>query len=451
MQGFRPVALQPLTGILARLRAGIGHLDQPFDQGAHIHARPATQDRQSPASPRLFHRRQRLLAPPGHAARHRGVQHAIQSMGCDVFVFSCGTRGQNAQIAIDLHGISIDDMAAKSYSQFQRESRLAGTSRSRHNQTYRGRRHGHSLPQLPMSLRATMSFPYALTLVADRTATTLTHEVIDIACHMLKGGAPVVLSPGEAVDIPCPGPVPGAPTAATLRTIFARHKVDALLVKTRGRRKAVLVADMDSTIIANETLDDIAAHLGVGEEVRLITEASMNGEIDFESALRARVALLEGKPAAVLHEVLGEIVIREDAATLVRTMKAHRARTALVSGGFTFFTDHVAGICGFDENHGNVLEIRDGILTGRLAADVLGPESKLHHLENIAEERGVKLGATLTTGDGANDLPMLQAAGLGIAYHGKPIVREAVSRQVNFAGLRSLLFAQGYPASDFVS
>ncbi|WP_029604021.1 phosphoserine phosphatase SerB [Kozakia baliensis] len=296
-----------------------------------------------------------------------------------------------------------------------------------------------------------MTLPYVLTLVADRRSGTLSSAAIDVARNMVKGSQPVVLSPGEAVEIPCPAPTPGSPTPATIRAAFARQKLDALLLKTRGRRKAVLVADMDSTILGNETLDDLADLLGCGEEVTRITEASMNGELDFAASLKARVALLEGKPASLLENVWENVKFNDGAETLVRTMRAHNARTALISGGFTFFTHRVAEHCGFDENYGNVVDIRDGIFTGQLAAPVLGPESKRDHLEKMAEARGVRLGAALTTGDGANDLPMLHAAGLGIAFHAKPHVRAEIETQVNFAGLRTHLFAQGYPASAFVS
>ncbi|GAJ30448.1 phosphoserine phosphatase SerB [Acidomonas methanolica] len=296
-----------------------------------------------------------------------------------------------------------------------------------------------------------MSLPYVLVLVADRASGVLPPALIDIARGMVQGDAAVTLSPGEAVEIPCPAPGPGQPTIETIRAVCARERIDALLVKARGRRKAVLVADMDSTILVNETLDDLADLLGLGPEIRAITEASMNGELDFAAALHARVALLEGKPASRLEEVLNGLAVHDGAETLVHTMKAHNARTALVSGGFTFFTRRVAERIGFDEHHGNELAVRNGILTGQLAAPVLGPETKLVQLERIAAERGVKRAATLATGDGANDLPMLRAAGLGIAYHAKPRVRAEIAMQVNFATLRAHLFAQGYPASAFVA
>lgn len=296
-----------------------------------------------------------------------------------------------------------------------------------------------------------MSLPSVLTLIADRKAGPLKPEAIDVARSLVKGKAPIVLSEGEAVDIPCPTPGPGAASAATIRATLAPYQVDTLLLKTRGRRKAVLVADMDSTIVTGETLDEMAAALGVGEQVAAITRASMNGEIDFETSIEQRVALLAGKSASVLEDVWQNVTLTDGAKELVQTMRKHNARTALVSGGFTWFTQRVAELCGFDENHGNILEIVDGKMTGKLGGPVLGPDAKLTHLEALTTERGVQLRAALTTGDGANDIPMLASAGLGLAFHAKPNVKKVMGTQINFSGLRAHLFAQGYRAADFVT
>ncbi|OUJ05240.1 phosphoserine phosphatase SerB [Gluconobacter sp. DsW_058] len=296
-----------------------------------------------------------------------------------------------------------------------------------------------------------MSLPSVLTLIADRKAGPLKPEAIDVARSLVKGKAPIVLSEGEAVDIPCPTPGPGAASAATIRATLAPYQVDTLLLKTRGRRKAVLVADMDSTVVTGETLDEMAAALGVGEQVATITRASMNGEIDFETSIEQRVALLAGKSASVLEDVWQNVTLTNGAKELVQTMRKHNARTALVSGGFTWFTQRVAELCGFDENHGNILEIVDGKMTGKLGGPVLGPDAKLTHLEALTTERGVQLRAALTTGDGANDIPMLASAGLGLAFHAKPNVKKVIGTQINFSGLRAHLFAQGYRAADFVT
>ncbi|GBQ33523.1 phosphoserine phosphatase SerB [Gluconacetobacter azotocaptans] len=295
-----------------------------------------------------------------------------------------------------------------------------------------------------------MSLSHTLTLVARRDATTLTDAVVRAARDMVRGAAPVILSPGEAVDIPCPATAPGMPTLDTIRAAFGPRHVDTLLTRSRGRRKGLLIADMDSTIVANETLDDLAAHAGIGERIAEITRRSMNGEIDFESALRERVGLLKGLPASLLETAWKDVRLNEGARELVATMHAHNARTALVSGGFTFFTGRVAALCGFSEHHANVLESRDGTLTGEVGTPILGPDAKRAHLHRLAEAGRLKPAATLAVGDGANDLAMLREAGLGIAFHGKPIVRAAVTNRVDHTTLRTLLFAQGYPAASFV-
>ncbi|QDH16924.1 phosphoserine phosphatase SerB [Swingsia samuiensis] len=295
-----------------------------------------------------------------------------------------------------------------------------------------------------------MSLPSVLTLIINRKSGSLPSEAIDIARSLVKGSAPVILSDGEAVDIPCPTPAPGAATETTIRAALAPYKVDAVLTKTRGRRKAVLIADMDSTIVTSETLDEIAALLGFGEKVAEITRASMAGELDFDASLKKRVSLLKGQSSAVLESVWKDTKLTDGALELVRTMHKNNARTALVSGGFTWFTERVAKLCGFDEHYGNILDIKDGKITGELAGPILDPDAKLTYLQTITQERGVQLKAALTTGDGANDIPMLSHAGLGIAFHAKPKVKQLISRQVNFADLRAHLFIQGYKASDFV-
>lgn len=295
-----------------------------------------------------------------------------------------------------------------------------------------------------------MSLSHILTLVANRAATTLTDAHIGAARDMVKGGAPTILSPGEAAEIPCPPPGDGMPTLETIRAVFGPRHVDTLLTRSRGRRKGLLVADMDSTIVANETLDDLAAHAGIGERIAEITRRSMNGEIDFAAALRERVGLLAGLPDSLLEAAWKDVRLNEGARELVATMRAHNARTALVSGGFTFFTGRVASLCGFSEHHANVLESREGMLTGTVAEPILGPDAKRAHLRRLAEAGRLKPAATMAVGDGANDLNMLRDAGLGIAFHGKPIVRAAVANRVDHTTLRTLLFVQGYPAASFV-
>lgn len=289
-----------------------------------------------------------------------------------------------------------------------------------------------------------------LTLVAQRDATTLDNATIALARDALDGARDMtLLSPEEAVDIPCPATA--AERLPALLAALEGRAIDAVLTHQASRRKRLLVSDMDSTIVANETLDDLAAHAGIGEKIAAITTRSMNGELDFATALRERVALLKGFPAALLEKAWKDVTLNEGARTLVQTMHMHGAHTALVSGGFTFFTARVARLCGFDEDHANTLLVDEaqGVLTGETGHPVLGPETKLALLENLATTHNVPMAETLAIGDGANDLPMLKKAGLGLAFHAKPVVRRAMTTRINQTSLRTALFVQGYPATAF--
>ena len=294
-----------------------------------------------------------------------------------------------------------------------------------------------------------MALPRILTIVIDRSAGTLTDADIALAREMVAGRLARILSEGEAAEIPCNAHSFSQPSIGTIRAAFAGRPIDVLFTRARGRRKGLLVADMDSTIVSSETLDELAHHAGVGEKIAAITTRSMNGEIDFADALRERVALLRGLDIAALERTLAETRLTPGARTLVATMRAHNARCALVSGGFTWFTSRIAALCGFDEHHANALEEIGGKLTGRVAEPILGRAAKLEILLRLAQQRSVRLAATLAVGDGANDLDMLTQGGLGIAFHARPLVRQAIETRIDHADLRALLFAQGYPASEF--
>lgn len=287
-----------------------------------------------------------------------------------------------------------------------------------------------------------------LTLVARRDATTLDAATIALARDIVDGTQPpTILSPEEAVDIPCP------PSAVdqlpALRKALADKPIDALLTHQAARRKLLLVSDMDSTIVANETLDDLASHAGIGEKIAAITARSMNGELDFATALKERVALLKGLPASLMEKAWQDVRLNEGAKALVQTMRAHGAYTALVSGGFTFFTSRVAELCGFQENHANTLLTAHSTLTGETGHPILGPDTKLELLTALAQHHRLAPEQTLAIGDGANDLPMLHKAGLGVAFFAKHIVRNAITAQINHTSLRTALFAQGYPVTLF--
>lgn len=226
--------------------------------------------------------------------------------------------------------------------------------------------------------------------------------------------------------------------------------VDVVAQPIETRRKALLVADMDSTMIAQECLDELAEVAGLRDHIAAITERAMLGEIEFESALRERVALLAGLRLEDIDRIVAErITLTAGARALVATMRAHGAYTAMVSGGFTAFTDPISARLGFDEARSNRLEIRQGALTGAILPPVLGREAKRDALLELRSARKLDASTTLAIGDGANDLDMLSQAGLGVAFHAKPKVASAAHARIDHADLTALLYAQGYRRADF--
>jgi phosphoserine phosphatase len=288
---------------------------------------------------------------------------------------------------------------------------------------------------------------YVTTIVARRDAITLTPAIINHIRNTLRGAPPVVLSPGEAVDIPLSTP----PGPELLEAALEGRPIDAITIKTRARQKALLLADMDSTIVTGETLDELAAFAGIGEPIAAITRRAMNGELDFKAALRERVSMLKGLKIDALEKAWERIHVTPGAQELVATMRARGALTALVSGGFSFFTGKVAAQLGFEVHRSNVLLDDGATLTGMVREPILDRDAKLLALHELAAQRGLKRSATLAVGDGANDLDMIREAGLGVAFHAKPVVAQAARAKVDHADLRALLFAQGYPASIFVN
>ncbi|MDP3898362.1 MAG: phosphoserine phosphatase SerB [Mesorhizobium sp.] len=291
---------------------------------------------------------------------------------------------------------------------------------------------------------------FVATLIANPARPGLSDTLAHSASQAVGASAPVWLAKGVACDIAIPHGVDPLSAEASMRAALAGAALDVVVQPRANRRKKLLIADMDSTMIDQECIDELADVVGVKPHVAAITARSMNGEIAFEPALRERVALLKGLPASVVGDVIaGRITLAAGGIVLVRTMKLHGAWTALVSGGFTSFTGPVAEKLGFDENIANRLGESDGRLTGLVAEPILGRAAKAEALTAICARRGITPDDAIAVGDGANDLDMLALAGSGVALHAKPAVAAAARMRIDHGDLTALLYVQGYRIDDF--
>ena len=293
------------------------------------------------------------------------------------------------------------------------------------------------------------------TLISARARPSLTADLPQRLAEAL--GRPSLahrwLEPAVALDLEIPASTGEiAALTAALRTAVAGAPIDVVVQPSAGRRKYLLIADMDSTMIGQECIDELAAEVGLKDHVAAITEKAMRGEIAFEPALRERVALLQSLPETIAATVIAErITLTPGGRELIATMRANGGYTALVSGGFTLFTRPIARMLGFDETSANELLIEDGRLAGRVAEPILGQSAKREHLIRLTAERGLTPAATMAVGDGANDLAMIREAGIGVADHAKPAVAAEAGARIDHADLTALLFMQGYAAADFVT
>jgi len=292
--------------------------------------------------------------------------------------------------------------------------------------------------------------PLAVCLIADPTGTPLDPALAAEAGRVL-GATPRWLAESEACELMLEGGDPGA-LARRVRRALGDSPLDVAVVDRAEPVKRLLISDMDSTIITVECIDELADVLGLKAEVAAITRRAMNGELDFKAALRHRVALLKGLPVAIIDEVYRERVrLMPGARTLIRTMRARGAITVLVSGGFEPFVERVTDEVGFDLGEANRLEIENGRLTGRVIEPIRDAGSKLATLRQLSARHGLQPAQTLAVGDGANDLPMLAAAGLGVAFRAHPRVIAASRVAITFGDLTALLYLQGIPKSAFAS
>ena len=289
------------------------------------------------------------------------------------------------------------------------------------------------------------------TLISDPSRPSIDDAIVGQAAALLDAEAARFLDEGIAAEIVfVPGDGPAGETA--LRDLVAGLPVDVVIQPEGHRRKRLFLADMDSTMIGQECIDELADFVGLKAEVAGITERAMRGEIAFEPALRERVALLKGLPAETVDRIMAErITLTPGARILVATMRANGAYTCLVSGGFTLFTGSVATAIGFDENRANRLVVADGRFAGRVEEPILGREAKLATLRELRDRFGLGRADVLAVGDGANDLAMLGEAGLGVAYQAKPAVAAAAHARIDHADLTALLYLQGYTTHEFVA
>ncbi|MEY3959522.1 MAG: hypothetical protein RIR14_175, partial [Pseudomonadota bacterium] len=289
---------------------------------------------------------------------------------------------------------------------------------------------------------------FIATLLTNPETPKLDRVAVESLRNAWGGGDAVWLDPGVAAEFPLQA------MPANLWEVwegFQAMGIDLAVQPAKGRKKHLLIADMDSTMIQQECIDELADEAGVGAYVASITARAMNGELDFEAALRERVALLKDLEEAVIARVIRDrITLMPGGRALVATMRGNGAYAALVSGGFTAFTGAIAGVLGFDENRANSLLVKGGRLTGEVAHPILGRAAKVEALQDIAARRGISPAEAVAVGDGANDLGMLGLAGMGVALHAKPAVQAECSIRVNHGDLTALLYLQGYPREAFL-
>lgn len=290
------------------------------------------------------------------------------------------------------------------------------------------------------------------TLIAHPSNPVLTPAIAEQASELVNASGLYWLADGIACDIALRDGTDEADARSKIESAINGLAIDLIIQDQDTRRKKILIADMDSTMIGQECIDELAAEVGLKDKVSEITARAMNGEIEFEPALRERVALLKGLPTSVVDEVIEKrITLTSGGKELIATMKKNGGYTALVSGGFTVFTSRVGATLGFNENRANILGEADGFLDGTVAEPILGKQAKVDSLLDIAQTLGLDAFDAIAVGDGANDLGMIEVAGSGVALHAKPAVAAQAKIRIDHSDLTALLYMQGYRKADFVT
>jgi len=294
--------------------------------------------------------------------------------------------------------------------------------------------------------------PYVLTLIGNAESAPLQPLHIERVLQCLESPAETDwLAEKEACDLFINSHLSAEAITEKTRDVLAGFSIDAVCTLVEGRRKKLLISDMDSTVIDQECIDELADAIGIGSQIREITTAVIRGDISFSEALRKRLAMMKGMESKVLENVYEQrISLKTGARTLVQTMRHHGAFCILVSGGFTYFTSRIAAQLGFHDHQGNELIFNQGKLTGEARDPILGSSAKLNTLMSLCDEKSLSPADVLAVGDGANDIKMIQAAGLGVSFHDTGSLREQSDAVIDFADLTALLYIQGFRKSEFV-
>ena len=458
---------------LVDVRRHLGNGGDTVTGCLQIHAGTANHDRQPSCQARGLHLCRQQIKPGGDGGALAPIDNAIKPVRCLRLVFRVRPSRDHTKVTIDLHGIGVDHRATPGFGERQRKAGLAGRGRPADHQVASCR---HRIRDFTVVSHSVLCFTVPLMSRPGKGREPLHQTVIfsssahsDVTPDVARGilasvgitadsANARILADGRAVDIALADMPPGTETgtgtgslAAQLRKAGDALHIDVNLVLPDNRRKRLLIADMDSTVITTESLDDMARIAGMEKDILPITARAMRGELDFEQALDARLALLAGQPAQLVDDALDEAELTPGAVTLVRTMRAAGAACYLVSGGFTAITGPVAAQCGFHGTHANHLEIEDGVLLGTVRKPVLDRDSKAHYLAHYCTALGITAEDAACIGDGANDLAMLQASGFGVAFQGKPLLREQVTLQMNHTDLTGLLYLQGFTEAEFTS